>query len=126
MVRHLPYLWRFRIAVKAGFGYHVQVWRVWDAWERAEGGTASFNPWNTTQPWPRATIYNKVGVRNYATGADGIAATVVTLKNGHYPTMCHLYRSPGKLTAAQIVETCRAEFHTWGTNPDTILRVLGV
>lgn len=123
---HLPYLWRFRIAVKARFGYHPEVWKVWAAWARAEGGTATNNPWNTTQPWPGATNYNSVGVKNYRTGSDGVAATVVTLKNGHYPTMCKLYRTPGKLTAAQIVEACRAEFHTWGTHPDTILRVLGL
>lgn len=53
------------------------------AWQRAEGGTASFNPWNTTQDWAGATIYNSIGVRNYASREDGIAATVTTMEYGY-------------------------------------------
>lgn len=121
---HLPYLWRFRIAAKARFGYHPEVWKVWAAWAKAEGGTAANNPWNTTEPWPRATGYNKIGVRNYATGADGIAATVATLRNGNYPNMMRLYRSPGKRSARQIVNDCGEDFGKWGTGAANVIRCL--
>lgn len=39
------------------------------------GGGGKFNPLNTVQPWPGATDYNTVGVKNYLTYEDGIAAT---------------------------------------------------
>lgn len=117
-------LWRFRIAVAGHFGYHRAVWQVWDAWQRAEGGTAAFNAWNTTEPWPGATDYNAQGVKNYATASAGTAATVATLRNGYYPRMCHLYRYPGNLTARQIVEQCAAEFDKWGTGHERVLALL--
>ena len=63
------------------------------AWQRAEGGKASFNPFNTTQPWPGATAYNKVGVRNYASESDGVAATTKTLLNGRYGAIVEGLRS---------------------------------
>jgi len=53
-------------------------------WERAEGGNASFNPFNTTLSEPGATSYNSVGVRNYVSEAQGIRATVDTLKSSYY------------------------------------------
>jgi hypothetical protein len=54
------------------------------AWQRAEGGSATFNPFNTTQRYGASTPYNKVGVQNYASEADGVAATAKTLLNGRY------------------------------------------
>jgi hypothetical protein len=121
---HLPRLWKFRLAVKGRFGYHREVFKVWDAQARAEGGTAENNPWNTTEPWPHATIYNDAGVRNYRTGADGIAATLRTLTNGYYPGLCRDYRRPGKLTADQIVARNAAEYGKWGTGAANVLREL--
>ena len=117
-------LWRFRVAVRGRFGYHGEVWKVWAAWQKAEGGTARFNAWNTTEPWPGATNYNPQGVKNYPNAATGTAATVATLKNGLYPRMVHLYRYPGKLTARQIVEQCAADFDKWGTGHLNVLRQL--
>lgn len=124
--RHLPRLWRFRIAVKGRFGYHRNVWTVWQAWERAEGGNASFNPWNTTEPWPGSAAYNDnvPPVRNYRTGSDGIAATVATLRNSHYPNMLRCFRKPGKMSPREIVEACRKDFDTWGTGANNVLRLL--
>ena len=126
MVNHLPYLWRFRLLVKlrAGGGYFPNR-QLLGAWAQAEGGTAAYNPLNTTEPWPGATDYNSVHVKNYPSGSAGIAATYVTLVNGHYNGIVADLRV-GKKSAVQIVESRRAEFETWGTNPDTILRVLGV
>lgn len=54
------------------------------AWHAAEGGTASYNPFNTTMPSPGATNYNSVPVRNYASLEAGIQATINTLKNSRY------------------------------------------
>ena len=54
------------------------------AWRQAEGGSAAFNPFNTTQKALGATNYNKVGVKNYTSAEQGISATVKTLLNGKY------------------------------------------
>ncbi len=58
------------------------------AWEMAEGGhwynTAYYNPLNTTQSMPGATVFNSVGVKAYTSWAQGLVATVKTLHNGLY------------------------------------------
>ena len=58
------------------------------AWEMAEGGhwynTAFFNPLNTTQSMPGATVFNSVGVKAYTSWAQGLKASVITLRNGYY------------------------------------------
>jgi len=58
------------------------------AWEMAEGGhwynTAYFNPLNTTQSMPGATVFNSVGVKAYTSWAQGLKASVITLRNGYY------------------------------------------
>jgi len=58
--------------------------RLWAllAWMQAEGGNAKFNPLNTTQEMPRATDYNSVGVKDYATLDEGVIATAKTLDYG--------------------------------------------
>ena len=117
-------LWRFRIAAKGRFGYHRQVWKVWAAWQRAEGGSARFNAWNTTEPWPGATDYNSAHVKNYPNAYAGTAATVATLYNGNYPRMVHCFRYPGRLSAQAIVGQCAVEFDRWGTGAQRILALL--
>jgi hypothetical protein len=57
------------------------------AWRKAEGGDATYNPWNSTQVKDTANNYNKNGVQNYFNYNDGIDATVATLTNGRYPTI---------------------------------------
>jgi len=58
------------------------------AWEMAEGGhwynTAYYNPLNTTQSMPGASIFNSVGVKAYTSWKQGLEATVITMKNGYY------------------------------------------
>jgi peptidoglycan hydrolase CwlO-like protein len=58
------------------------------AWEMAEGGhwynTAYFNPLNTTQSMPGATVFNSVGVKAYTSWVQGLKASVITLRNGYY------------------------------------------
>ena len=58
------------------------------AWEMAEGGhwynAASYNPLNTTQSMPGASVFNSVGVKAYTSWAQGLKASVITLRNGYY------------------------------------------
>jgi peptidoglycan hydrolase CwlO-like protein len=58
------------------------------AWEMAEGGhwynTAYYNPLNTTQSMPGATVFNSVGVKAYMSWAQGLKASVITIRNGYY------------------------------------------
>lgn len=117
-------LWRFRLAAAGRFGYHPEVWKVWEAWARAEGGTARFNPFNTTEPWPGASEYNTAGVKNYPSAQAGIAATVATLRNGFYPGLVRDFTSPRGLTARQIVARNAGELNTWGTGYTRILALL--
>lgn len=50
------------------------------AWTAGEGTKAKYNPLATTINWPNSTNFNSVGVKNFATRADGINATVRTLQ----------------------------------------------
>ena len=77
-------------------------------WQRREGGTAAFNPLNTTQRAPGATSYNSVGVRNYRSQQQGLNATVETLRNGRYTDILHA------LTKSQPLGS-QASLKTWGT-----------
>lgn len=120
---HLPALWRFRLLAAIHAKGHWQNRRLLGAWAVAEGGTASYNPLNTTQPWPGATDYNTAHVKNYPSGAAGIAATAATLVNGYYNGIVADLRV-GKLSAEEIVQRNAAEFNTWGTGAAHVLAVL--
>lgn len=50
----------------------------------AEDSTAHFNPLDTTEPYPGASDYNTVGVKNYPSFQAGVDATIKTLNNGDY------------------------------------------
>ena len=125
-MRHLPFMWKFRLLRAIHAGGRLENRRLLAAWERAEGSRAQYNPLDTTQPWPGATDYNSAHVKNYPTGAAGIAATAATLTNGYYAgIVADLRDRKSRKTAAEIVTSRRAEFETWGTNADTILHLLG-
>lgn len=120
---HFPILWRFRLlrAIHAKGNWSNR--KLLGAWARAEGGTAKYNPLNTTEPWPGATDYNTVHVRNYPTGAAGIAATAATMVNGHYDGIVKDLRA-GKKSARQMVTDNAAEYDVWGTGSAHILALL--
>lgn len=122
------YLWRYRIARCGRFGYHRSVWKVWRAWAKAEGGTAKFNAWNTTEPWPGATPYNNVGpsghVWNYPRASAGTSATVATLRNGAYPRFEHYFARPAGLSPEELINQCAADFDRWGTGAHNVLAAL--
>lgn len=92
-----------------------------DAWARAEGGNASFNPMNTTQPFSGAGNYNSVGVKNYPSAAAGIEATKQTLLNGHYNDIVSLMRRGSALPSQMATAVAKSP---WGTGGG-VLRVLG-
>lgn len=121
---HLPPLWKFRLLRAINANGRSENRRLLDAWARAEGGTARYNPMNTTQPWPGATDYNSVHVRNYPSAAAGIAATAATLVNGRYDGIVRDMRAKASITARQIVLRNAAEFDTWGTGSTHILKLL--
>lgn len=83
-------------------------------WQSHEGGSASFNPMNTTQQAAGASDYNSVGVKNYPSRKIGAAATAQTLRNGYYPAILAGLQSGdpyGKGDHAAI----NKELDTWGT-----------
>ena len=86
-----------------------------DAWQAAEGGSATYNPLNTTQPSAGATNYNSVGVKNYASAQQGAAATAQTLANGYYPAILAGLQSGNPLS--QNSASLASELSTWGTGP---------
>src|SRR5258706_11254188 len=84
-------------------------------WQACEGGSATWNPINTTQPEPGATNYNSVGVKNYPDKATGIRGTATTLTNGYYPGIVADLRS-GSFPPYLIVQRNSSEFSKWGTS----------
>jgi peptidoglycan hydrolase CwlO-like protein len=72
-------------------------------WEMAEGGhwynTAYYNPLNTTQSMPGATVFNSVGVKAYTSWKQGLQATMITLKNGYYGGILDALRRGNDSTA---------------------------
>lgn len=82
------------------------------AWRQSEGGKAAFNPFNTTQNAEGTTKYNSVGVRNYTSAEQGIAATIKTITNGRYGSIIDSLKqdSPPMETAEALVAS------PWGTS----------
>jgi len=101
--------------------------RAWQAQMQAEGGSAAYNPFNTTLRMPGSTDYNKlpngVAVQNYVSAAQGIEATVKTLReNGHgYEKIRRLLIR--NAPATEIVEAIGES--DWGTDSSLALAVLG-
>lgn len=52
------------------------------AWQAQESTDARFNPLATTHPMPGATEFNSVGVKNYRSVTQGLAAARETLEQG--------------------------------------------
>jgi len=53
-------------------------------WRQKEGGSATYNPFNTTYKLDGTSTFNDDGVKNYLTKSDGITATIKTLKLERY------------------------------------------
>jgi hypothetical protein len=89
------------------------------AWQEAEGTRAAFNPLATTQRSDGASDFNSVGVKNYTSYSQGLAATVTTLRNGRYDEILAALRSG---TSADAVAAAVAR-SPWGTGAG-VARVL--
>lgn len=114
--------WQQTLLRRVGAPVTPENLRFLNAWAQAEGGSASNNPFNTTEPLPGATSYNSVGVRNYSTPQQGLDATVRTLTGsiGNYgPILSALRSGTSAQAAAQAVAGSQ-----WGTGSG-VLRVLG-
>jgi hypothetical protein len=89
------------------------------AWEKAEGTKAQFNPLATTRSMPGATNFNSVGVKNFASYADGIEANAAALTNGRYGNiLAALRQGNSAVGVAQAIANS-----PWGTG-NGVLRVL--
>jgi ethanolamine ammonia-lyase large subunit len=82
------------------------------AWEKAEGTAARFNPLATTQGgFAGATKFNSVGVKNYVSYDDGIAANAKVIQNGLYPNiLAALQKGTSAMDVAQAIKAS-----PWGT-----------
>lgn len=89
------------------------------AWRQSEGKAGKFNPFNTTWDLPNSTVFNKAGVRNYATLEDGMVATVKTLRNGKYDCIVRGLRDD---IGADNIAKCES-LKTWGTG-DLVAKVV--
>lgn len=90
------------------------------AWQRSEGGSARFNPFNTTQTMPGAGSYNSIGVRNYTSYAQGLNATVKTITNGRYGAIISaLRRGSNPYAVASAVGSS-----PWGSSGSLMTSVL--
>jgi hypothetical protein len=113
---------QFAAAVLHGIGAPVTAANLHAllAWQRAEGGSARFNPFNTTQPARGATNYNSIGVRNYTSYQQGLQATIATLKNGHYGgVLAALHQGRNPLAVAAAVGAS-----PWGTSGALMASIL--
>lgn len=95
--------------------------RFVNAWVRAEGTKAGFNPLATTQTMGPRSNFNSVGVQNYPNFQTGLNATVKTLTNGRYVPIVSGLRS-GTATANQLAQAVANS--PWGTGRG-VLNVLG-
>ena len=97
--------------VCSSLGFYASPGRLrwFNEWAKWEGTAAAYNPLATTQDWPNATVFNSSNVRNYATFADGVGATVKTLTNGYYPLVLQ------SLKEERVVPGVSANIRTWGT-----------
>lgn len=125
---HLPENWAQKVLTLIGGHLNTENLRLMNAWQHAEGGTAKWNPLNTTFDLPGTTDYNSSGVKNYSRPVWGICATAMTITD---PASGSLTYSGilgdlqnGTKTAIQIVQDRRTEFKHWGTDPDVMLKIL--
>jgi hypothetical protein len=116
--------WAGRVLYGIGVEPNHERVKFLNAWAACEGGTADFNPLNTTMPMEGARTYNSAGVREYADSIQGVAATILTLRLGYYRKLRQELAAPHR-TARQIAVGSREAIHTWGTDPQCIIRRLG-
>lgn len=95
---------------------NLKLLAAWSYCEKPHDAGGSWqwnNPLNTTEPCCGWTgNVNGDGVKMYPTPADGILATVKTLKNGDYPTLVQALLTSN----APLFFSATGEMATWGTD----------
>lgn len=85
-----PVDWARDFLTRAGFpitGANLQTVVSWELAESGAGG-GMWNPLNTTQGgYAGESDFNSVGVKNYASRDDGLAANARVIHNGFYPAV---------------------------------------
>jgi hypothetical protein len=115
-----PVQWAKDFLTKLGMPLTSENVRAVTAWEQAEGTRARFNPLATTQGgFEGTTNLNSVGVKNYASYEDGLAANVKVINNGRYDNVLAALR---RGDSAEAVARAIAD-GPWGTG-EGVLRVL--
>lgn len=123
MDTHLPPRWIKRLSALLGIPSTKAATDLFTAWARAEGGTAKWNPLNTTYGLRDSTVYNSAGVQDYTTPVSGLCATALTLILPAYSGLLGELQA-GNKTAVEIVEANPGEFDTWGTGAENVLKLL--
>lgn len=112
---------------KLGVSPTAEKRRFFRAWQQAEGTNAKYNPLATTKNINASgqTNFNSVGVKNYPTEDDGIAATVATLNLDNYYKELTDKLKQDDITAEELADSKRA-LKTWSGGDGTyVARRLG-
>jgi hypothetical protein len=80
--------WAHDFLTRLGMPVTAENVKLMVAWQKAEGTRAANNPLATTQGMPGATRFNSVGVKNYLSYDDGIAANIAQ-QLAHAPSGAH-------------------------------------
>lgn len=132
---HLPPNWQIRVIYGLNAVPNDETVRFLNAWQRAEGGRAKWNPLNSTlwvQSFTELPNYNDIPVRNYTYPNVGVAATVLTLsqheKDGtlRFGKIVNEIQQAAQLgrSAEDMLERCKADIVKWGTDAELMARVL--
>ena len=111
------------VANSSGVPFLSSLWALM-GWMVAESGSnpcngvlgAKNNPLNTTLIIPGSTLFNSVGVRNYATYEDGVNATVQTLRGSQYAKIVHRLMQSGTNEDGAIRVLWEVVGSPWGTS----------
>lgn len=89
---------------------------VCQMWQRYEGGSAAWNPWNTTEKMAGSSDYNGAGVQNFTSFSEGVQATFDTLTNDYYPDVVAAFRADLPITEWGLSGKIVSQISTWGTH----------
>ena len=115
-----PVQWAHDFLERLGMPATSENIRAVTAWEQAEGTRARYNPLATTQGgFAGTTNLNSVGVKNYASYEDGLAANIKAITNGRYENvLAALRRGDSAIAVAEAIKSS-----PWGSG-DLVLKIL--
>jgi hypothetical protein len=115
-----PVQWARDFLTRLGMPITSENVRAVTAWQQAEGTAARFNPLATTQGgFAGSTDFNSVGVKNFVSYEDGLAANVKVIQNGLYPNILEALRAGN---SAEAVAQAIAD-SPWGSG-ELVLEIL--